>query len=203
MSRYHHRSTTMHSADEVPKIPYCHLVQHLICLQIALPLSLSFPAQMAYVPMLQFFSGPLSKLAFLITLAFFFFFLFLLVTGRLEEKLGRHCVENPPLLDSGSGTGTVTNIAGLKVYVSGHSDSKLAILLVSDVFSNYLLHYFGLCYDTFAVLVSHCPFSPIRVCFDYCSSFPLLDSHLMPNPLIFSLLFRSLGKRCSNKNHGY
>ncbi|KAI5666707.1 hypothetical protein M9H77_16560 [Catharanthus roseus] len=47
---------------------------------------------------------------------------------------GPQCCENPPTLSSSSGVGAVTEIAGLKSYVSGPSDSKLAILLISDIF---------------------------------------------------------------------
>ncbi|KAJ0091933.1 hypothetical protein Patl1_25473 [Pistacia atlantica] len=44
------------------------------------------------------------------------------------------CLENPPTLSSTCGAGTVQEIAGLNTYVTGPSDSKLAILLVSDIF---------------------------------------------------------------------
>ncbi|KAJ0034028.1 hypothetical protein Pint_24930 [Pistacia integerrima] len=44
------------------------------------------------------------------------------------------CLENPPTLSPTCGTGTVQEIAGLNTYVTGPSDSKLAILLVSDIF---------------------------------------------------------------------
>ncbi|XP_009799861.1 endo-1,3;1,4-beta-D-glucanase-like, partial [Nicotiana sylvestris] len=41
---------------------------------------------------------------------------------------------NPPTLSSSSGVGSVLEIGGFKSYVSGPSSSKLAILLVSDVY---------------------------------------------------------------------
>ncbi|KAI0512294.1 hypothetical protein KFK09_012933 [Dendrobium nobile] len=45
------------------------------------------------------------------------------------------CCENPPVLNSSSGDGSVVeSIGGLKAYVAGSPDSKAAILLVSDVF---------------------------------------------------------------------
>ncbi|CBI32342.3 unnamed protein product, partial [Vitis vinifera] len=47
---------------------------------------------------------------------------------------GPQCCENPPTLTSSSGAGCVAEIGGLKAYVSGPSDSKLVILLVSDLF---------------------------------------------------------------------
>ncbi|KAL0437514.1 UNVERIFIED_CONTAM: 1,4-beta-D-glucanase [Sesamum radiatum] len=47
---------------------------------------------------------------------------------------GPQCCENPPTLSSSSGVGSVVEVAGLKTYVSGSSDSKLAVLLASDVF---------------------------------------------------------------------
>ncbi|KAK7359702.1 hypothetical protein VNO77_01665 [Canavalia gladiata] len=45
------------------------------------------------------------------------------------------CFENPPNLNSGiHGAGTVQEIGGLNSYVTGSPDSKLALILVSDVF---------------------------------------------------------------------
>ncbi|KAK9945383.1 hypothetical protein M0R45_010903 [Rubus argutus] len=48
---------------------------------------------------------------------------------------GPQCCENPPNLSSTCGVGSVTEIGGLKAYVTGPSDSKLAILLVSDIYA--------------------------------------------------------------------
>ncbi|XP_030465813.1 endo-1,3;1,4-beta-D-glucanase-like isoform X2 [Syzygium oleosum] len=47
---------------------------------------------------------------------------------------GPQCCENPPTLNPASGQGHVEELGGLKSYVSGSSDSNLAIVLVSDVF---------------------------------------------------------------------
>lgn len=47
---------------------------------------------------------------------------------------GTQCCENPPALSSTSGYGSVFELGGLKTYVSGSSDSKKAILLISDIF---------------------------------------------------------------------
>lgn len=49
---------------------------------------------------------------------------------------GRQCCENPPTLssNSGSGSGCVQQIGGIKSYVSGSSDSSNAIILISDIF---------------------------------------------------------------------
>ncbi|KAL2341230.1 hypothetical protein Fmac_009170 [Flemingia macrophylla] len=45
------------------------------------------------------------------------------------------CFENPPDLNSGiHGEGTIQELGGLNTYVTGSPDSKLAIILVSDVF---------------------------------------------------------------------
>lgn len=44
------------------------------------------------------------------------------------------CCENPPNLTSSCGGGSVIEVGGLKAYVAGPSDSKHAILLVSDIF---------------------------------------------------------------------
>ncbi|EOY05506.1 Alpha/beta-Hydrolases superfamily protein isoform 2 [Theobroma cacao] len=47
---------------------------------------------------------------------------------------GPQCCSNPPTLNPGSGVGHVEELAGLKTYFTGSLDSKLAVLLVSDVF---------------------------------------------------------------------
>ncbi|XP_061347871.1 endo-1,3;1,4-beta-D-glucanase-like [Gastrolobium bilobum] len=45
------------------------------------------------------------------------------------------CFENPPNLNSGiHGAGTVLELGGLKSYLTGSHDSKLALILISDVF---------------------------------------------------------------------
>jgi len=55
-----------------------------------------------------------------------------------------HCFQNPPKLNSGIHVaGTVQELGGLGSYVTGSFDSKLALILVSDVFgkkpiSNFL-----------------------------------------------------------------
>ncbi|KAI3840030.1 hypothetical protein MKW92_005027 [Papaver armeniacum] len=47
---------------------------------------------------------------------------------------GAQCCENPPTLSSSSGNGFVQQLGGLQTYVTGSLDSKLGILLVSDIF---------------------------------------------------------------------
>jgi carboxymethylenebutenolidase len=44
------------------------------------------------------------------------------------------CTENPPVLNSSCGSGTVEEFAGLKTYITGSESSKLGILLLSDAF---------------------------------------------------------------------
>ncbi|KAH7676942.1 putative hydrolase related to dienelactone hydrolase protein [Dioscorea alata] len=45
------------------------------------------------------------------------------------------CCENPPALNPSSGHGAVVeNLGGLKAYTAGSPESKLAVLLVSDVY---------------------------------------------------------------------
>nr|GMD01365.1 endo-1,3;1,4-beta-D-glucanase-like [Ipomoea batatas] len=46
---------------------------------------------------------------------------------------GPQCFNNPPTLSSTTGSGSLQEIAGIKTYVSGSQDSKLAILMISDV----------------------------------------------------------------------
>ncbi|KAL1219308.1 Endo-1,3,1,4-beta-D-glucanase [Cardamine amara subsp. amara] len=48
--------------------------------------------------------------------------------------LGPQCCENPPTLNPGSGSGHVEKVGGLDAYVSGSPDSKLGVLLVSDIY---------------------------------------------------------------------
>ncbi|KAL8153663.1 hypothetical protein V2J09_011423 [Rumex salicifolius] len=47
---------------------------------------------------------------------------------------GVQCCENPPALDSACGGGHVEKFGGLNCYISGASNSNLAVLLVSDIF---------------------------------------------------------------------
>ncbi|XP_057956820.1 endo-1,3;1,4-beta-D-glucanase-like [Malania oleifera] len=47
---------------------------------------------------------------------------------------GPQCCENPPTLNPSCGGGHVEELGGLKSYVSGSPDSRLAILLISDIF---------------------------------------------------------------------
>ncbi|XP_019197707.1 PREDICTED: endo-1,3;1,4-beta-D-glucanase-like [Ipomoea nil] len=47
---------------------------------------------------------------------------------------GPQCFNNPPTLSSTTGSGSLQEIAGIKTYVSGSQDSKLAILMISDAF---------------------------------------------------------------------
>ncbi|XP_068660185.1 endo-1,3;1,4-beta-D-glucanase-like [Aristolochia californica] len=47
---------------------------------------------------------------------------------------GAQCCENPPSLSSACGSGSVEDIGGLRAYVTGSTDSKAAVLFVSDVF---------------------------------------------------------------------
>ncbi|KAL7242636.1 hypothetical protein ACSBR1_015093 [Camellia fascicularis] len=65
------------------------------------------------------------------------------------------CFENPPSLSSICGSGNlqaqyiycIQEIGGLKTYVTGPQDSKLAILCISDVFVTAHLYFFiNFCY---------------------------------------------------------
>lgn len=47
---------------------------------------------------------------------------------------GPQCCENPPSMTSTPGGGHVEDLGGLKCYISGSVDSKIAVLLVADVF---------------------------------------------------------------------
>ncbi|XP_057771840.1 endo-1,3;1,4-beta-D-glucanase-like isoform X2 [Salvia miltiorrhiza] len=47
---------------------------------------------------------------------------------------GPQCCENPPTLDPSCGSGQLQQFGGLTSYISGPSDSKAAVILISDVF---------------------------------------------------------------------
>ncbi|KAL9997849.1 putative dienelactone hydrolase, alpha/Beta hydrolase [Helianthus debilis subsp. tardiflorus] len=47
---------------------------------------------------------------------------------------GPECCQNPPAISSGGESGELLQIGSLNSYVSGNPDSKVAVLLVSDVF---------------------------------------------------------------------
>ena len=56
---------------------------------------------------------------------------------------GPQCCSNPPTLNPNAGAGHVEHLGGLSTYVSGSPNSKLAILLITDVFGTYLpTHFF-------------------------------------------------------------
>ncbi|XP_068661148.1 endo-1,3;1,4-beta-D-glucanase-like [Aristolochia californica] len=48
--------------------------------------------------------------------------------------VGAQCCENPPVLSSTCGSGWLEVIGGLNAYISGSSDSKAAVLFVSDIY---------------------------------------------------------------------
>ncbi|KAK4425740.1 1,4-beta-D-glucanase [Sesamum alatum] len=47
---------------------------------------------------------------------------------------GPECTHNPPTLDPASGAGNLQQLGGFNSYVTGHHDSKLAIILIADAF---------------------------------------------------------------------
>ncbi|KAJ0677301.1 putative dienelactone hydrolase, alpha/Beta hydrolase [Helianthus annuus] len=47
---------------------------------------------------------------------------------------GPACCDNPPGVSSGEESGQIKKIASLNSYVSGNPDSKLAVLLISDIY---------------------------------------------------------------------
>lgn len=50
---------------------------------------------------------------------------------------GPQCCSNPPTLNPTSGSGHVEKLCGLDSYLTGSSDSKLAIVLLSDIFGTH------------------------------------------------------------------
>ncbi|KAL9997848.1 hypothetical protein Hdeb2414_s0595g00921731 [Helianthus debilis subsp. tardiflorus] len=49
---------------------------------------------------------------------------------------GPECCQNPPAPSSGGESGQLLQIASLNSYVSGNPESKVALILISDVFGN-------------------------------------------------------------------
>ncbi|KAI9128590.1 hypothetical protein K1719_000073 [Acacia pycnantha] len=47
---------------------------------------------------------------------------------------GPECCSNPPTLNPNAGAGCVEKVGGIDTYVTGSANSKLAVLLISDVF---------------------------------------------------------------------
>ena len=56
---------------------------------------------------------------------------------RIIIMSGPQCCSNPPTLNPNAGAGHVEQLGGLSTYVSGSPNSKLAILLISDVFGTH------------------------------------------------------------------
>ena len=50
---------------------------------------------------------------------------------------GPQCCANPPTLNPNSGAGHVEKLGGLDTYVTGSPDSKLAAVLISDIFGTW------------------------------------------------------------------
>lgn len=66
---------------------------------------------------------------------------------------GPQCCENPPDMTSTPGGEHVEDLGGLKCYISGSVDSKIAVLLVSDIFGMVFLQ------SVMWVLQSYCRFN--------------------------------------------
>ncbi|KAM0017674.1 hypothetical protein Hdeb2414_s0027g00690721 [Helianthus debilis subsp. tardiflorus] len=58
------------------------------------------------------------------------------LTPEPVRMSGPECCQNPPAISSGGESGELLQIGSLNSYVSGNPDSKVAVLLVSDVFGN-------------------------------------------------------------------
>lgn len=50
---------------------------------------------------------------------------------------GPQCCSNPPTLDPNSGEGHMDRLGGLSSYVTGNSKTKLAIVIISDIYGTY------------------------------------------------------------------
>ncbi|XP_039128170.1 endo-1,3;1,4-beta-D-glucanase-like [Dioscorea cayenensis subsp. rotundata] len=57
------------------------------------------------------------------------------VMANSQSQSQSQCCDNPPTLNPSAGHGSVVeNLGGLKAYTAGSPESKLAVLLVSDVY---------------------------------------------------------------------
>ncbi len=91
-----------------------------------------------------------------------------------------HCFENPPILSSTCGEGTVQDFGGLQTYVTGPPHSKLAILFISDAFGTILSY---LCFFL------HCITKSLDMGFDkFCGCMHSCKAILIANINIFSHL---------------
>ena len=52
---------------------------------------------------------------------------------------GPQCCENPPSLNPNSGAGHVEQLGGLSCYIAGSPQSKLAIIMVTDIYGTLFL----------------------------------------------------------------
>lgn len=68
---------------------------------------------------------------------------------------GPQCCSNPPTLNPNAGAGHVEQLGGLSTYVSGSPNSKLAILLISDVYGahTFLWHFSFFCLLLWCALI--------------------------------------------------
>lgn len=80
---------------------------------------------------------------------------------------GPQCCSNPPTLNPSSGSGHVEKLAGLDSYLTGSPDSKLAILLIADIFgtvlslqkSTFVSSWFGILLVLFIIWSGFFPFA--------------------------------------------
>ena len=57
---------------------------------------------------------------------------------KIRDMSGPQCCSNPPTLNPISGSGYVEKLGGLDSYLTGFPNSKLAVVLVSDIFGTHL-----------------------------------------------------------------
>ena len=82
----------------------------------------------------------------------------LITQFQVAKMSGPECCSNPPTLNPTSGEGHVEKLGGLNTYITGSSDSKHAILLVSDVYGTFrFLTFSGSC-NIFPLLSNLCYF---------------------------------------------
>ncbi|RZC57305.1 hypothetical protein C5167_004600 [Papaver somniferum] len=102
--------------------------------------------------------------------------------------VGSQCCENPPDLSLSSGIGWVEDIGGLESYISGSLDSKLGILLVSDVFGSWQVKVAATGYYVVVPNFFHGdPFSPEKTMVTWYQSHLTEDAAKEARPVIEAL----------------
>lgn len=135
------------------------------------------------------------------TLLSLFVYFLLCYSESNEASPGSQCCQNPPTLDPSSGSGHVEQLGGLSCYIAAASPhSKLAIILVSDVYGDYSWK---------IVFKSHKNKKHIKrqliykiIFSTYYKTFIMFNSAIIKRHLIWHLCFNFAGYEAPNLRYG-